>query len=441
MRTPRNLQIPPPVATEGPRRGAIGLAPLILALCLVVGGFAPEVNAAGPPLEEHEARLLLEAPSQAVVGERIRLTVLHGKVWGPEGPEVRSAGDDGAVPLDLECTDPQADCPGEFRLARGDRGRGQFYVTMRTPGLHQVRVQGEAGLEAVSNPILVSEVAPREMVLWGDLQSHLHTPGFGHAGALLADDYAVYVREAIAFADEVSNLDFCALTPHVQTAGGLAKPDRTGRSPWDALLAEVEAAADRPLVVIPGYEWQGNEGDHCVLLPEIGPLVAPVSFRRLAAEAERRGALLTAHAVYLPTEFDPWVPNLAGVEVTRDTKSTHAIGLRAIRRGLAPAFLGGSDTHGGALGATALTGVRARHRSRAGIFDAIREARSWATNGERIVVEFSVDDAATLPRLRVSGYGTAPVEAIEIFRNAELVHRAQSFGDSLAFDYTWEDAD
>ena len=92
-----------------------------------------------------------------------------------------------------------------------------------------------------------------------------------------------------------------------------------------------------------------------------------------------------------------------------------------------PAFLGCSDTHGGALGATSLTGIRAPALSGEEIFRAIRERHTWATNGERIVLDFSVDMSGEVPRIDVRGVGTAPLDRIEIFRNGEPVAESRTF--------------
>jgi len=408
---------------------------LLLGLALAAGALA------APVLEDHVPRILVEAPSEVVAGEAFTVGVLVSDRWGPEGPEVPSAGVDRALALAVSSSDPRAELHTQLRAPRQTHGRATTEVTLRTPGLQTIWVDGEAGMAGESAPIRVLEKAPAARVYWGDLHAHLHTPGAGHAGELDPGEYAAFAAEALEFGRDVSRIDFCALTPHLQTAGGLARETERG-SVWDAFVRTVQAANEPGrFVAFPGFEWQGDAGDHCVIEPRPGPLVAPADFRELARAVEERGALLTAHAIYLPTEFEPRVSALAAVEVTRDSHSTHELGLEALRKGLVPAFLGCSDTHGGALGATSLTGLRAPALTRAEILRAVRERRTWATNGERIVLDFAVDTTGDLPVVHVRGTGTAGIDRIEIFRGAESVARLKGSAASPEFDVTWEDGD
>lgn len=396
--------------------------------------------AAEPAYADHPPRARVFAPVEAVAGEPVTIGILVSSRWGREGIAVPSAGVDFAVTLDLSATDPSADLPATVVLAPG--GSGSFPVTFRTPGLRRVRVEGEGVRAAESPPIRVRETAPGERVFWGDLHGHLHTPGAGHAGELPAADYRRFLREGFAFARDTARLDFAAFSPHLQTAGGLARARDDGTTPWDDVCAAVTAFEEPGhFVTFPAFEWQGDAGDHVVVYPAPGPLDAPADFRALCASVIARGALLTAHAVMLPSEFTSGAAALAGVEVARDSHATEWLGIRAIGNGYAPAFLGCSDTHGGALGAQAITGLRAPSLTREDVLAAIRARRTWATNGERIVLDFTVDDAGAFPVARVRGVGTAPIERIEIRRNGELVHTARDLGRGLEFDATYEDRD
>ncbi len=410
-------------------------SPLLLALL-------PVWAAAAPVYESHEPRLLLEAPSEVAVGETVVVGVLFQDRWGPEGPEVPSAGVDHVGRFEVSSTDPAAALESRLTIPAADQGRAEIDIVFSTPGIHHVDIAGSGGVAARSNPIRVLRAAPDERVYWGDLHGHLHTPGAGHSGQLPLADYRRYVEEGLDWAEHVSRLDFAAFTPHLQTAGGLARAAGREGTPWTVLL-DVIQERHRPgeFVVFPGFEWQGDEGDHCVIYPGPGALEAPGDLAALCEATKRRGGLVTAHAVYLPSEFAVHSDALAAVEVTRDSRSTEEVGVEALRSGMVPAFLGCSDTHGGALGSTSITGVRAKGRTRADILQAIRDGRTWATNGERILLDFSVDVTGSLPRLRVSGVATAPVDRIEVYRNGTLLADARGFGDSLEFRFTREDDD
>jgi hypothetical protein len=404
---------------------------------------AVRIGAAAPPVELHEPRLLVEAPSEVVVGERVAFAVLLQEEWGVEGPWVPTAGVEGGARLEVATTDSLAELEPRLAIDRADRGRRRAEVVFRTPGLHHIVVDGAAGVSGRSNPVRVLPAAPAERVYWGDLHGHLHTPGAGHSGALEAGEYARIWAEGLAFARDASLLDFAAFTEHVQTAGGLAAKGPDGASPWDVALGAVEAAhAPGAFVTFPGFEWQGDEGDHCVIYPGPGPLEAPADFRALVTSVRTRGALLTAHAVYLPTTFEEAPPELCAIEVTRDSKSTEWLAKEAFARGVVRPFLGCSDTHGGALGATSLTGVRAPTLRREELLVAIRAGRTWATNGERIVLDFGVDADGDLPRITVRGVGTAPIDRVEIHRDGQLVAEARGFpAEREEFEFAWEDED
>lgn len=421
---------------------AVASVPAVAAAAAVavLAALAPPPAAAEPSYADHPPRARIFAPVEAVAGEPVLIGVLVSSRWGREGIAVPTAGVDIAVTLGVTATDPAADLPATVVLAPG--GSGSFPATFRTPGLWRVRVEGDGVRAAESPPIRVRKTAPEERVYWGDLHGHLHTPGAGHAGKLSADEYRRFLREGFAFARDTARLDFAAFSPHLQTAGGLAHARADGTTPWNDVCDAV-AAFEEPgrFVTFPAFEWQGNAGDHVVVYPAPGPLDAPADFRALCASVLGRGALLTAHAVVLPSEFTSGAAALAGVEVTRDSHATEWLGIRAIENGYAPAFLGCSDTHGGALGAQAITGLRAPSLTREDVLAAIRGRRTWATNGERIVLDFTVDDAGPFPVARVRGVGTAPIERIEIRRNGELVHTVRDLGRGLEFDAAYEDRD
>lgn len=412
---------------------------LLAAACVL---FVATGAVSDPSVETHEPRILVEAPSEVVVGEVVPFAVLLQERWGREGPMLPNAGVDRGARLAVATTDTLAELAPQLVLERSDAGRRRSFVTFRTPGVQRILVDFETGLSGRSNPIRVLPTPPATRVYWGDLHAHLHTPGAGHSGSIELDEYARLLAEGFAFARDGSLLDFAALTEHVQTVGGLAVPREDGRTPWDVIQQVAEAAqVPGQFITFPGFEWQGDEGDHCVIYPTSGPLDAPAEFAALARSVKARGALLTAHAVYLPTTFESDPRSLDGVEVTRDSKSTDWLGKKALAQGFVPAFLGCSDTHGGTLGATSLTGLRASALSREEVFRAVHERRTWATNGERIVLDFSVDASADVPRVRVRGIGTAPIDRIEIFRNGEPVAETHDLPATEEFEFLWEDAD
>jgi hypothetical protein len=397
-----------------------------------------------PSYETHPRRIRVEAPSEAVAGEDVRFSVLVAETWGSEGPAVPTAGVTDGVTLEITSDDPASGPARRIVIPAAEQGRATGTLRLATPGLWRIRASADAGLRGESAPVHVVPSVPGARVFWGDLQAHLHTPGAGHAGSLPLADYRTTLTEALQFARDVSLLDFCAVTPHIQTAGGLARrrPDEGNRSPWDVEQEVVEQFhAPGVFVPIAGVEWQGDAGDHCALFPEPAPLEAPGDFREFGARVAAAGGLLTAHAIYLPTRYEPRPPQPVAVEVTRDSQDMHALGLEALAQGVIPAFLGCSDTHGGAIGATGLTGLRAAALTRASVFQAVRQRRTWATNGERIVLDFRLDAAGDVPAVDLTGISTGAVQQVQIYRDERVVAQARGFGESPAFRFAWEDQD
>jgi hypothetical protein len=84
-----------------------------------------------------------------------------------------------------------------------------------------------------------------------------------------------------------------------------------------------------------------------------------------------------------------------------------------------------------------LTGVWARSLSRADIFEALRRRRVYATTGSRIVLDFRVDDhlmgeeyvAAGPPLISATVEGEAPIAAVDLVRNNEVIANLVRFQD------------
>ncbi len=120
----------------------------------------------------------------------------------------------------------------------------------------------------------------------------------------------------------------------------------------------------------------------------------------------------------------------------------------ALRRGLPLGFFGASDNHerNPGLGG-AITGIWATENSRAGIFEALRARRVFATTGLRPALTFTLNalrmgetgDIDGLPVLRVHvSCEHAPIEEITIFRDGEPVYK-MDFDNNTA-DLEWGDS-
>lgn len=133
----------------------------------------------------------------------------------------------------------------------------------------------------------------------------------------------------------------------------------------------------------------------------------------------------------------------------------------ALNKGFRLGFVTGSDTHAGTPGYShwvfsaelesyrgGLTCVMAKSLDRHSIFEALWNRSVYATTGERILLEFSVNGVPMgqeLPlsenrvrTLHVRVIGTGEIETVEIISMGHTVHRREGNGNALEFD--WSDS-
>jgi hypothetical protein len=323
-------------------------------------------------------------------------------------------------------------------------------------------------------------------VYWGDMHGHSNLSD----GRSSPDDYYAFGREEAA-------LDFCALADYLEVA------TLPRQEAWD-LAKAAAAAAHEPgrFVTLVGYErsipswdarqpaymgiyFKGADGPFCPsrhllrdwLRP--GAIHAGAEFEGLWAalkEAEcfnvvhhsnslmhgftwtRAAMSEQIHAVEI---YSKWgasealaapFPVLDGNELfPRDGGSARD----ALNAGFRVAFVGGSDTRQGIPGGSGwegdwgnalryekagLTAVLADELSREAVFDALKARRCYATTGERIGLEFTINQqpmgsVLTAPdrlRLHVQAEGTRPIKRIEIFRNGALSHHKTGGREDLS---------
>jgi hypothetical protein len=393
------------------------------------------IAVAADPSPPSPPQLAVYVPSEVVLGDTVTVRAVVVRTWTTDGPQITATASAPADRFVVHCTDPLADFEDRLRISEADRGRGALIIRFGTPGLHRVSFAGEGGLAARSAPIRVLESRPAERLVWGDLDVR---PAPIEDGPESASTLEHSLRESVAFARAVG-LDFAAFVPDLASGGGLAvgPPHET---PWDAMTALLAAeSSSGEFVALPGFTWLGGAGDYAIVYPGSGPLRAPPSFVEVTETADERGGFAIACGGEVRPRFAESVGRSAGLLVARSTRSAHDVALTGLRRGLIPAFVGGSSTGGGAPGATSITGVRVESLSPSNLVAAVRARRTWATNGERMVVDFDVDDSGDLPRVLVRGVGTASVERIEIYRNGRLVYETRELPPAEEFDLAWED--
>ena len=438
------------------------------------------------------AELLLAGPSDLVAGERAELRLAAVDVHSNPAVPFHET-------VTLRVLQGDVDLPRTVEFPEG-QGWTTVPFTPRNTGLVRLEAVARADLlRARSNPMEVFAERPAERTWWGDLHSHT-----GHSFDGVGSGVFDYARR-------VSGLDFHAMTDH--SSGPAREGFTRGLGPhvWEEYTAATDAHhAPGEFVTLHAYEasFPAPWGHHNVYFRGApGPLLAPreVTLPELWAaltagealtiphhtnkfpqpldwsaddpELRRNFEIYSAHG--LSEEYDPGHP-LAFEQSGFTNRSTSArTGISAQdawMRGLRLSTIAASDDHRSQPGKPhwGLAAVRAPELTRAAVFDALRARRTYATTGQRILLDFRVNDApmgseitlatplpepcagtspecgaraaataALAPRFDVTAHGTDVIESVEILRYSEpdggfrVIHDLRP----AALDFTWSGRD
>jgi hypothetical protein len=297
------------------------------------------------------------------------------------------------------------------------------------PGVHRFVVRtADGNLSAISNPVWVRPQPPTR-VLWGETH--------GHTGLAEGQGSAEwYFRYGI----EDARLDFLTLSEHDMWMDD---------AEWKLLdqLTRRTTAEGRTISFL-GYEWTTTRdlgGHHNVFFRGPGRRRVPVqkapSLEQLYAglrAAEREADVLVIPHAHVAGD---WRKNDAGIERLVEIASNHGtfewFGQKYLANGFKVGFIAGADDHrsrpgrtGGRPDTTQLGGLAAAlvtAKTPDAIFDALRARATYATSGERIVLEVAANGqppGSELPagalELRCRVMGTAPIDQIDVIRNGEV---------------------
>ncbi len=376
------------------------------------------------------ARLHLVLPTTAEPGEVVRLSI----AMMDARCNVGGARELGEVFFDL---------PEGLKLRGGvgiHDGTGGVDVEVEKPGLYRIKASF-AMVDGESNPMLVREGAPT--ILWGDLQIHT---GLSDGTGILEEVWR-YARNAAA-------LDFACITDHDRW--GLLFLDEHPEMWQEMKQAANERNEPGRFTTFLGFEWTnwiyGHR--HVVYGGDDGALYSSFDERydhpeELWKALEGQDAITIAHhSAGGPVPIDWRVAPDPVLEPVTEIVSVHGSSEApdspggiyrpvagnfvrdALDRGYRLGFLGSTDGHDGHPGLSHLAGangglvaVFAEQNTRAAIFEALRARRVYATNGERILLRFSLGEAvmggvvqaADGPQtLRCRVVGTEPIERIDL---------------------------
>ncbi|NOY83183.1 MAG: DUF3604 domain-containing protein [Kiritimatiellaeota bacterium] len=262
--------------------------------------------------------------------------------------------------------------------------------------------------------------------------------GDPHTHTAFSEDAEGEFAELLAYARDKAKIDFVAFTDNDYIYGG-----RLSDRDWRRTMAiEQDWSEDGRFIAVPAYEWtQARWGpiqpQHRSILftsydqpilrwsdVEGDPIEALVAWIQTTD-----GIMNTQHSQFLLTQSD----REANMEVCcgwGDYINRSACFHEHLDRGFRVGFVGTSDGHRRTPGlGGGLTGLWVRDFTLAGIIDAFRQRRCYATAGTRIGLKFWVNDAfmgETLkadapPAARVVVEAPREIEKIELFGDGRIL--------------------
>ena len=282
-----------------------------------------------------------------------------------------------------------------------------------------------------------------------------------------------YARGSMQRAFEIaqSQLDFFAFTPHGywhdigHYENNIEERWHRGfevtRERWPDVLATA-ARFDAPGTFVPlvGFEWHSSSiGDYHIIFPDLaGPYVRFDDIRELQQFARQHGAIMIPHhpanrlghrganLAWLDPELSPVIeiysewgsaehdrapfPYIRHSHGGRWTRNTFQ---HFLTEGYRLGVIASTDDHLGYPGAyrEGLAAVLTTDLTRAGIFDALRNRRTYAVTGDRIRLDFRLNGhlmGRELPytrqrELAVTVTGWDQIDRVEILKNNRVIHR------------------
>ena len=309
-------------------------------------------------------------------------------------------------------------------------------IRFDAPGVYRFEIQSLDGtVTGVANPVLVED-EPKRRIYWGDTHGH---SGFAE-GVGTPDRFMTWARDD-------ARLDYVTHSEHDIWMDDFE---------WNVLTENVRRfSKDGEFVAFLGYEWtiQNVQGGHHNVL-----FRSPDDRRRIPAQeygtlSKLYQGLRTHHdagdVVVIPHAHqagdyrlnDPELEPL--VEIMSQHGTFEWFGRMYLNQGHQVGFTAASDNHLSQPGYTAPKGgslsqrgglgaLRANARTRDALFDAMKNLASYATTGDRIILDVTLNGAEMGTRTALAEHrqivgrvvGTAPIASIAVVKNdAEIWHR------------------
>lgn len=362
------------------------------------------------------------APSIVTPGEAIELSVRAADAYGNRAQ--------GSIPdWDIRTADGAL----LTRLPSERSAVALTTVSFPEPGVYRLRIEAAGGdIRGEFNPILVQE-NPVNRLYWGDTHGHSgFSEGIGSASAYME------------FARDEARLDFVTHSEHDMWMDD---------SEWEVLRRMVETYSDEGrFLTYLGYEWtiaRTQGGHHNVLfrtpqgrqrLPaQLYPVLSSL-YQGLREQNETRDVLVIPHA-HQKGDYrlsDPEMETL--VEIMSGHGTFEWFARMYLTHGHMVGFVAASDDHIGKPGYSVpksgsmgqrggLAAVFAPEKTTDAVFDAMKALRTYATSGQRLILDVSVNGTAMGQRARyaesreIAGrvIGTAPIRSVTVFKNDHML--------------------
>ena len=304
-------------------------------------------------------------------------------------------------------------------------------IRLDAPGVYRFDVRSKDGaIRGTSNPVRV-EASPSRRIFWGE--THGHT-GFAE-GQGSPDGYYKFGRD-------VARLDFLSLSEHDIWMDDFE---------WKTLQEMVEKyRVPGRFTAILGFEWTSRllyGGHHNVFFRNTpGRSRVPNQKAPLLDELYEglRDGNDTDDVLVIPHAHQPgdWTNSDNTVERLVEIQSGHGtfdwFGDKYLQNGYRVGFVGASDNHTGHPGYSGMTNrqlgglaaVLASKNTPDGIFDGLRNRATYATTGERIILDATLNGVGIGQEQADAGErtisctvnGTAAIDSIDVIKNGTVAY-------------------
>jgi len=317
--------------------------------------------------------------------------------------------------VSFQSSDQLAELPPDYSFTALDRGGHVFDVVLNNTGLNTITVN-QGNVTGKSNVIDVSSEEQESNIYFGDYHGHT----WFSDGMHWIDDHYIYARD-------VAGLDFAGITDHTEDAYNFSKEfvvpyvKRFHNPPEFVTLYTHEWTRGggfghmNPLFLneddfdifnasdyrTPEELWDALKGREVITPPhhtagERDQGAAGYDWDHYNEEFLKAVEIASKHGISecMPEDGNPY-PIRGGMSPSRTVQ--YALGAKGYKLGI----IGASDAHSTRLGelyhpsggyeTSVITGAYSNELSREAIYHAIKNRNTYATTGEKILVEFSVN--------------------------------------------------